>query len=97
MSTHEENLERVSKRIGHLVAAFLRKRLESGKPDFFMRELVTFVQKSDFAVAPDSASRILRDLRQRSVVNYELLSRSASHYRALPPPNPKQARLPHVQ
>lgn len=35
-------------------------------------------------VAPGSPDRVMRDLRQRNRINYELLNRAKSLYRALP-------------
>lgn len=63
------------------ILAFCTQRLAAGSRDFVMSDLVGFIQQSQGAVAPDSPSRILRQLRTRGVLQYELLSRADSRYR----------------
>ena len=48
---------------------------------FHADELRLHVRKCVGEVAPDSAGRILRDLRQRKVVAYEVVNRAKSLYR----------------
>jgi hypothetical protein len=83
VSEQRENLERVSERISQHILAFAKLRLEAGAPDFRMEDLVEYVRTKVPVVAPDSASRILRDLRQQGVLGYVVVSRSGSHYRLL--------------
>ena len=83
MSEQSENLERVSERIAALVVEFCSRALESGQPQFHMEELTLYVYEKVKVSAPDSAGRILRDLRQRGVLNYRVLSRSKSLYEVL--------------
>ena len=82
MTEQTENLGRVRDSIAPHIIRFIRER--SGQ-EFRGCELQQYVAYhcSGF-VAPGSPDRILRDLRKRGVVDYELLSRSRSLYRAVP-------------
>lgn len=77
----QENIARVRARITASVVAFWSERVE-GDPVFTAAELRTYVEARHSGLAPDSPSRILRQLRQEGVVNYVLESRAASRYRA---------------
>jgi hypothetical protein len=68
----------VSERIGAAIVAFARAHLGE---TFHADDLRRHVRAAVGEVAPDSASRILRDLRQQGVVAYELVSRAKSLYR----------------
>lgn len=95
-ASNQAHLARVSSKIGDAILAFCR-----GRTQFHMQELVDGVQDDGAAIAPDSASRILRDLRAKGVLNYRVLSRRNSHYELLPltpiqhapapPPRPSKA------
>jgi hypothetical protein len=74
------NIERVGERIAAYVEEFCRERFESGATEFRMSELTEHV-RSRSLIAPDSAGRILRDLRTRKVLDYEVVRRSESLYR----------------
>lgn len=76
------NLVRVRARIGLRIVEFWRERLR-GDPMFTADDLRAHVA-SIAESAPASADRILRDLRQRGVLNYEVVNRAHSLYRALP-------------
>ncbi len=76
MTQQSLNLRRVSWRIAQLVYAFCQLHNE-----FHMADLVRFVLVSEPDTAPDSPSRILRDLRRKGLISYEVVSRSASLYR----------------
>ncbi len=80
MPSHAENLERVLVRIGPVVLAFCREILRQGRPQFHMMELTAYVRRCVGEVAPDSAGRILRDLRKSDALNYRLISRRDSLY-----------------
>ena len=83
--TQAAHLRRVNARIGATIRRFWSERLDSGEVDFHMEGLVAYVRRDVPSVAPDSASRILRDLRRpRGEVNYVVVSRHNSHYRCLP-------------
>ena len=93
MSQQESELVRVRHRIGVAICDALATRLALHRPEFFAEELrrevaARIAQKA----APGSADRILRDLRQRGVLDYVVLSRRRSHYRVVrvgpPPPAP---------
>lgn len=74
------NLDRVNQNIGGIVAAFCRERLRTGAAEFHMADLTKYVNARS-TIAPDSAGRILRDLRRRRVLSYEVVSRAQSLYR----------------
>lgn len=76
----QANLERVGQNIAGYVADFCRSRVREGRAEFHMADLTTFVNARS-TIAPDSAGRILRDLRRRKVIDYEVVSRSRSLYR----------------
>jgi hypothetical protein len=77
-----ENLERVKLSIGEIVTEFCRARLESGKVEFRISELTSYVLERSTR-APSSPDRILRQLRLDGVVEYEVLNRSQSLYRVM--------------
>ena len=88
-----ENLERVSEKIARHIVDFTRARLSRREPEFHMCDLVEHVQGQVPETAPDSASRILRDLRQRCVIDYIVVSRKNSHYRITRGPDDQQLTL----
>src|SRR5262245_47580058 len=72
----QENLDRVSARIGRAILDFCRAHKR-----FYAEELRSYVIRvTPGKVAPGSADRVLRDLRQRHVLNYRVLSRRESLY-----------------
>jgi len=77
-STQSQELERVSSRIGAAILEFCRGR--SGET-FHADELRQHVWRCVGSTAPGSADRILRDLRQRGLVRYVVVSRRDSLYR----------------
>jgi hypothetical protein len=81
MGEQDLHLVRVRDRIGKVILLFCRARIDLGAPEFRMQDLVEFVREAIPFVAPDSASRILRDLRQRGEVACTLISRRGSLYR----------------
>jgi hypothetical protein len=81
---HSE-LSRVTESIGSLVIEFCENRLRNN-PVFHAKELVGFVLSRRPATAPNSPTRILQCLRLEGHLNYELLDRRKSEYRALPMP-----------
>ena len=77
----EDNLDRVTERIGWAVLAFC-----ADKPygqTFFADELRRFVRSKVGLVAPGSPDRILRLLRQKGKLDYFVVSRSESLYMML--------------
>ncbi len=74
------NLDRVSGNIARIVADFCRGRLDDGRAEFRMVDLTTFVNARS-TIAPDSAGRILRDLRRQKVIDYTVVNRAQSLYR----------------
>jgi hypothetical protein len=82
MNEQQENIQRVNAQISQHVAAFLDRNLNR---EFHVEELRRYVfDNVQGYVAPASPDRILRDLRQRKIVNYRVVSRSKSLYLSLP-------------
>lgn len=71
------NLQRVGGRIGPVVEDFCRERLGM---TFHVADLQSYVLGRAL-VAPASPDRILRDLRSRGLIAYEVVNRSQSLYR----------------
>lgn len=78
MSTQAEHLASVSSRIGDAIIEFARRRVGCEWHADDLREHVT---RTVGTVAPGSADRVLRDLRQRGAIEYVVVSRAASRYR----------------
>lgn len=76
----ETNLRRVRANLGALVLAFCRDRLALGAPVFRIADLQGYVSEHALA-APASPDRILRDLRRRGKVSYDVINRAGSVYR----------------
>lgn len=82
MNEQTQQISRVNHAIASYVTAYLK--LKEGK-EFHATDLYTYVHDQVGGyIAPDSPARILRDLKKRGLVNYEVLSRSRSLYRAIP-------------
>ena len=71
----ESQIQRVSERIGTAIIDFCRSH-----STFHADQLRQHVTRVVGNVAPGSADRILRDLRQRGVVSYTVLDRRKSLY-----------------
>lgn len=78
---NNSELDRVSSRIQSAVKAFCKTRLQT-VPLFFMRDLARYVSSyPGMKVAPASTDRILRAMRAKGLVNYEVVNRSKSFYK----------------
>lgn len=73
-----EHLERVSSRIALAIIAYCRANKR-----FHADELRSAVVRATGIAAPASADRILRDLRQRGIVQYKVVSRRESLYEVI--------------
>jgi hypothetical protein len=82
-STQEQEIARVRSRIGRAVQAFVLRRAKESNAYFYAEELRAAVD-AVAPGAPGSPDRILRDLRQRGFLNYEVVNRAASLYLAKP-------------
>lgn len=71
----QENLERISSRIGAAIIAFCEAHRR-----FHAEDLRKYVIRETGISAPGSADRILRYLRQRRIMGYRVLSRRESLY-----------------
>jgi hypothetical protein len=79
------NLQRVTDNIGDIVLRFCVARLK-WNPDFTADELRRYVAggvRHGTVLAPDSPSRILRELRRQGRVDYVVVNRAASLYRVV--------------
>jgi hypothetical protein len=74
----QENLERVSSRIAWAIIRSCREHRR-----FHADELRWYVISETGVAAPGSADRILRDLRQKKVLDYRVVSRHESLYEVL--------------
>jgi hypothetical protein len=82
ITEQQENMSRVSDAITPLVMEFWNTTNETGDA-WHMEELTNFVSQRT-TVAPDSAGRILRSLRQQGKLNYRCIERHKSLYESLP-------------
>ena len=80
MTEQTENLTRVTEAIAQHVTAFV-----ASPDEFHAADLRDYVYRNVRGyIAPASPDRILRSLRQRGVIDYEVVSRSKSLYRSIP-------------
>jgi hypothetical protein len=77
LDSNRAHLESVSSRIGAAILDFMR--LHDGL-NFFADDLRRHVIAQVGTVAPGSADRILRDLRQKGLIEYEVVNRAQSLY-----------------
>jgi hypothetical protein len=75
-----EHLDRVASKIEGVILEFCAGRYVIGAPTFRMDDLRKYVMKAVPNTAPDSPSRILRNLRSRGLVRYTVKSRKDSLY-----------------
>ena len=85
---HERSKERVGQKIGRAIETWFDRTLH-GPPYnlsivFPLSHLENWVDRTCGPVAGGSVSRIMRDMRQKGRISYELVSRHKSLYRALP-------------
>lgn len=82
MSDEEQpaQLERVSVRIGKSVVAFCETRVGQ---EFHADELRDYVLSQCAPIAPASPDRVLRDLRKKGELDYEVVNRRQSKYRVI--------------
>lgn len=73
----QANLARVSGRIGPIVVEFMEAHRGQ---EFHLSDLTAYVQAQSPG-APPSVDRVLRDLRQRGLVDYQIVNRRQSLYR----------------
>lgn len=79
MSEQTDNLERVLTRIAAAIIEFFGRTQDT----FFAEEMREYVERTVGRIAPGSPDRVMRDLRQRGLIDYEVLSRAASKYRII--------------
>lgn len=72
-------IDRVRAAIAEAVHSFCLRVSKTNSACFFMSELTEHV-KARTNIAPDSAGRILRDLRQQKQIDYKVINRARSLY-----------------
>lgn len=75
----DPHLERVSAKIARHILAFVDE-VARGSGTFHMSDLQEHIAEKVPGCAPDSPSRILRDLRKRGEIDYECIDRKNSLY-----------------
>jgi hypothetical protein len=75
--TQHKHLARVADNIGETVVEFMRRHVRKA---FRADALRSYVTARHPGIAPESPGRIMRDLRKRGLVEYELVSRAQSMY-----------------
>jgi hypothetical protein len=78
VAVQPRELKRVKSEVAPLILAFWKEKGNGAQ--FHMAELTKFVAART-TIAPDSAGRILRDMRQGGEINYRVVSRRESLYR----------------
>lgn len=78
-SEQGQQLARVESKLGAFIITWCQAHLAAGQPRFHLAELAEDVE-CQFGGAPDSASRILRQLRARGHIAYRVVDRRASLY-----------------
>lgn len=81
---HQPNLDRVESRIGGSILRFF-SGLEPGTK-FHVEQLRTWILEDVGILAPASADRVLRDLRQKGKLDYHVVNRRQSLYQIGPRP-----------
>lgn len=79
VETQRQHLDSVSARISGAILEFFR--LHDGL-NFFADDLRKYVTSKAGVVAPGSADRVMRDLRQKNLIAYRCVNRAQSLYRA---------------
>lgn len=79
----DNNMERVSSRIEKAIKSFCKSRVQTNNL-FFMEQLRRYVAVYlDATVAPASPDRVLRNMRKRGIVKYEVVCRPKSLYKVI--------------
>jgi hypothetical protein len=75
------NFNRVNSKIALHILGFFEGKVGV---EFHVAELLTYVRTRVPDLAPDSPGRIMRDLRAKNLISYEVVNRRDSLYRILP-------------
>jgi hypothetical protein len=80
-----QQLNRVAVTTKDAILEFMKQRLASEDPTFTSDQLRFYVTNNVVGkVSPSSADRVLRLLRQQGVVDYYVVNRGRSLYKAVP-------------
>jgi hypothetical protein len=77
-----QQLERVSESIGEIIMEFYFSKRLPNSPKFTANELLEYVMKR-CTIAPESATRVLRNYRQQGRLMYVVIDRKNSQYEFL--------------
>jgi hypothetical protein len=80
-SEQTKQLKRVTGKLADAIQLFF-DGMQPGE-EFHGPALTEFVEKQIAATVPDSASRVMRNMRQSGQINYEVANRGQSLYRVL--------------
>jgi hypothetical protein len=85
MTEQTQQLNRVAATTKDAILDFMKARLASGDPTFTSDQLRFYVTNNVVGkVSPSSADRVLRLLRQQGMVDYYVVNRGRSLYKAVP-------------
>ena len=80
-TTQTAEINRVKKKISDLILEFYHERILAAQYEFHANDLAEYMNKQIPNTTFDSASRILRDMRQCRQIDYVVVKRSESLYR----------------
>jgi len=71
------------RRVRSKIARAIMRYFQNAAPGktFHLADLVWWIEWLEIPVSPDSPSRVMRDLRQRRIINYRVVNRAQSLYR----------------
>jgi hypothetical protein len=87
MTEQTEQLKRVMATASEAILAFYKERVgQPGEGSAFTADQLRFFVNNNVSggVSPSTADRVLRNLRQQNKLDYVVLNRSKSLYRAVP-------------
>jgi hypothetical protein len=85
MTEQDQQLNRVAATAKDAILTFINARLASDDPTFTADQLRNYVMNNVVGgVSPGSSDRVLRMLRQTGKINYVVMNRGKSLYKAVP-------------
>ncbi len=80
MKQQDKQLQRVVPKLQDVIIQFLKRKLKTIKQEFHAGELCIYCLNKVNDIAPDSVSRVMRELRKRGIIDYEVIDRKNSLY-----------------
>jgi len=93
MTEQDDNLKRVLTKVRPCILEFQKIHRELRRDKFTMSDLVIFILQHH-QIAPDSASRCLRKMRESGEINYDVPAKKDGLYVWLPLGAPTKAKKP---